>query len=78
MNVNDYISAEEVRRALRCIYRSDSESNLTKALLKSLSNDLRPIDEKGRWRPSPLLVLLFFLLCALAGVFLYFSIGARS
>ena len=78
MNVNDYISAEEVRRALRCIYHSDSESNLTKALLKSLSNDLRPIDEKGRWRPSPLLVLLFFLLCALAGVFLNFSIGARS
>jgi hypothetical protein len=78
MNVNDYISAEVVRRALRSLYRSDSESNLTKALLESLSNDLRPIDEKGRWRPSPLLVLLFFLLCALAGVFLYFSIGARS
>jgi hypothetical protein len=77
MNVNDYISPEEVRRALRSIYRSDPESNLTKALLESLSNDLRPIDEKGRWRPSPLFVLLFFLLCALAGVFLYFSIGAR-
>jgi hypothetical protein len=78
MDAEDYISPEKMRRALRSIYRSDSESNLQKALLTSLSNDLKPIDEQGRWKPSSLLVLLLFLLCALAGVFLYFSIGAHS
>lgn len=78
MDAQGHISAEEVRQALRSIYRADSETNLEKALLASFSNDLKPVNEKGRWKPSPLLLLGFFMLCALAGVFLYFSIGARS
>ena len=77
MDALSYISAEEVRQALRQIYRSDAESNLQNALLESLSDELRPLDEKGRWKPSPLLVLTVVLLCALAGVFIYFSIGGR-
>ena len=78
MDALGYISAEEVRQALRQIYRSDAESNLQNALLESLSDELKPIDEKGRWKPSPLLVLTVVLLCALAGVFIYFSIGGRG
>ena len=77
MDALGYISAEEVRQALRQIYRSDAESNLQNALRESLSDELRPVDEKGRWKPSPLLVLTVVLLCALAGVFIYFSIGGR-
>jgi hypothetical protein len=72
-----YISPEEVRQALRDIYRSDAESNLQTALFRSISDELKPIDERGRWKPSPLLILLFVLLCALVGVFLYFSLGER-
>ena len=72
-----YISAEEVRQALRQIYCSDAESNLQNALRESLSDELRPVDEKGRWKPSPLFVLTVVLLCALLGVFIYFSIGGR-
>jgi hypothetical protein len=75
MDALGYISAEEVRQALRRIYLSDAESNLQNALLNSLSDELKPVDEKGRWKPSPLLVLTVVLLCALAGVFIYFSIG---
>jgi hypothetical protein len=77
MDAQGYISAEEVRQALRQIYRSDAESILQNALLNSLSDELRPADEKGRWKPSPVLVLTVVLLCALAGVFIYFSIGGR-
>jgi hypothetical protein len=77
MDAQGYISAEEVRQALRQIYLSDAESNLQNALRKSLSDELRPVDEKGRWKPSPLLVLTVAILCALAGVFIYFSIGGR-
>ena len=73
-----YISAEEVRQALRKIYLADAESNLQNALRESLSDELRPVDEKGRWKPSPLLVLTVVLLCALVGVFIYFSIGGRG
>ena len=77
MDALGYISAEEVREALRQIYRSDAESNLQNALLESLSDELRPVDEKGRWKPSPLLVLTAVLLCALLGIFIYFSVGGR-
>ena len=77
MDALSYISAEKVRQALRRIYLSDAESNLQNALLNSLSDELKPVDEKGRWKPSPLLVLTVVLLCALAGDFIYFSIGGR-
>ena len=78
MDAQGYISPEEVRQALRTIYRSDAEANLQTALLQSFSDSLKPVDEKGRWKASPLLILLVSLLCALIGVFLYFSIGARA
>jgi hypothetical protein len=77
MDAQGYISVEEVRQALRQIYRSDAESNLQNVLRESLSDELKPVDEKGRWKPSPLLVLTAVLLCALVGVFVYFSVGGR-
>ena len=77
MDALGYISAEEVRQALRQIYLSDAESNLQNALRESLSDELKPVDEKGRWKPSPLLVLTVVLLCTLIGVFIYFSIGGH-
>ena len=77
MDALGYISAEEVRQALRQIYRSDTESNLQNAFLESLSDELRPVDEEGRWKPSPLLILTVVLLCALVGIFIYFSVGGR-
>ena len=78
MDTQGYISLEEVRQALRQIYRSDAEINLQSSLLESLSDELKPLDEKGRWRPSPLLILTLVLLCALLGIFVYFSVGARG
>ena len=77
MDAQGYISAEEVRQALKQLYRGDAESNLQNALRESLSDELRPVDEKGRRKPSPLLVLTVVLLCALVGIFIYFSVGGR-
>ena len=77
MDAQGNISAEEVRQALSQIYLSDAESKLQNALLESLSDELKPVDEKGRWKPSPLLVLTVVLLCTLIGVFIYFSIGGH-
>lgn len=78
MDTQGYISLEEVRQALRQIYSSDSEINLQNSLLESFSDELKPIDETGRWRPSPALILTLVLLCALLGVFVYFSVGGRG
>ena len=77
MESQGYISPDEVRQALRQIYRFDAETNLQSSLLESFSDELKPIDEKGHWRPSPLLILTLVLLCALLGVFVYFSVGGR-
>ena len=77
MNTYGYISVEDAREALQQIYCNDSESNLQTALLESLSDELKPIDARGRRRPNPTLVLPFVLLCALAGVFVYFSVGGH-
>lgn len=75
MDSHGYITAAEARRALREIFRTDSESNLQKALLHALSDDLRPVDGKGRWRPNPLLILLGLLGIAFGGIFFYFGLG---
>lgn len=77
MDTHGYISVEDAREALQQVYRNDSESNLQTALLEFLSDELMPIDSTGRRRLNPTLVLSFLLLCALAGVFAYFSVGGH-
>ena len=78
MDVQGHVTPEEIRRALLTMYRDDTESNMQQALLRLLADDLKPIDERGRWKPSPLLILVAVLVCALVGVFFYFTIGARG
>ena len=78
MDTQGYISPQEVRQALKQIYLSDAETNLQSSLLQSLSDELKPIDEKGHWKPSSLLILTLVLLSALLGVFVYFSVGGRG
>ena len=78
MDPRGYVTSTEMRQALRTVYQQDRETNLHKALLLALADDLRPIDENGRWRPNTLIVLVAVLLIVLLGIFLYFSIGARG
>ena len=78
MDPRGYVTSTEMRQALRTVYHQDRETNLHKALLLALADDLRPINENGRWRPNALIVLVAVLLIALLGIFLYFSIGARG
>ena len=77
MDIRGNVTAEETRHALRVLYRADTETNLPKAFLHALADDLKPVDENGRWRPNTLLVLGGAMLLLLIGVFLYFSIGGR-
>ena len=78
MPQEQYVSVEEVRHALRSLYRADPETNLQAVLSHALADPLRPIDGKGRWKPNPFFILLFICACALAGVFLYFSVGGSQ
>ena len=78
MDPRGYVTSAEMREALRGIYQQDGETNLHKALLNALADDLRPVGENGRWRPNTLMVLVSVLLIALLFIFLYFSIGSRG
>jgi len=75
MDAAGYVTPEEVRLALRKLHSEDIETNPEKALRQAFADDLRPVDERGRWKPSSLVILVGFLICALLGVFLYFSLG---
>ena len=77
MDAQGHVSPEEVRTALNSIYREDPESNLQRAMLRWLADDLKPIDERGRWKLSPLALLVVALLATVVGVFIYFSLGGK-
>jgi hypothetical protein len=75
MDAAGYITPEEVRLALRKLHSEDTETNPEKALRSALANDLKPVDARGHWKPSSLVILAGFIVLALLGVFLYFSLG---
>ena len=70
-----YITPEEVRLALRKRHSEDAETNSELTLRAALADDLRPVDVRGRWKPSSLVILVGAIGCALLAVFLYFSLG---
>lgn len=78
MRTRGYVTVTQMHEALRIAYREDPESNLQKALATAFADDLRPIDEKGRWKPSPLLILVGGIVLTVIIVFVYFSLGARG
>ena len=70
-----YITPEEVRLALQNLHFEDMETNPELALRAALADDLRPVDARGRWKPSSLVIPVGVIACAMLGVFLYFSLG---
>ena len=78
MRTHGYVSVIEMQQALRAVYREDPETNLQKALAAAFADDLRPIDERGRWKPSPVFILVGSLVLILIAVFIYFSIGGQG
>ena len=74
MDAAGYVTPEEVRLALRKLHSEDIETNPKKALRQAFVDDLKPVDERGRWKPSSLVVLVGAIVFALVGVFLYFSL----
>jgi hypothetical protein len=78
MKTRGYVTVAEMKDALRRLYKEDAETNLEKAFLSAMADDLKPTDESGRWRPSPVLILLSCVLFALFGLFMYFSFGGHA
>lgn len=75
MDSAGYITPEDVRLALRKLHFEDTETNPDLAFRAALADDLKPIDARGRWKPSSLVILVGVIACVLLGVFLYFWLG---
>ena len=75
MDAAGYVTPEEVRLALQKVHCEGIETNPEMALRHALADDLNPVDARGRWKPSSLLILAGVIVFALLGVFLYFSLG---
>ena len=75
MNANGYITPEDARLALWKLHSEDTETNPELALRAVLADDLKPIDARGRWKPSSLVILVGVIVFALLAIFLYFSLG---
>ena len=75
MDAAGYVTPEEVRLALRKLHSNDMETNPELALRSVLADDLKPVDARGRWKPSSLVILAGFIVLTLLAVFLYFSLG---
>ena len=75
MDAAGYVTPEGVRLALHKMHSEDIETNPELALRSALADDLKPINARGRWKPSSLVILAGVIVFALLGVFLYFSLG---
>lgn len=62
---------------LRQGYRSDDEINLEVVLRRSVSDPVKPVSEKGRMRPSVLVVAGCIMLFLIVASFADFSFGGR-
>jgi hypothetical protein len=75
MDTAGYVTPEKVYFALRKLHFEDIETNPEKALRHAFADDVKPVDARGRWKPSSLGILVGVIISALLGVFLYFSVG---
>jgi hypothetical protein len=75
MDTAGYVTPEEVRQALRKLHSEDIETNPEKVLRQALADDLKPVDARGRWKPSSRVMLVGAIVSVLLGVLLYFSLG---
>lgn len=62
---------------LRRTYHSDGEINLEAVLRRVASDPVKPVSEKGRMRPSVLVVVGSIMLFLTIASFAYFSFGGR-
>ena len=67
------IDLSEMRQHLLEFYAQDPESDWARNAKQLLADPVKPQNEKGRFRPHPILVLLGTIALITAGTFLYFS-----
>ena len=77
MCAQSYVSAEEVRQALRQIYRNDSETNLQNALLSPWRTNSNLSTRRAAGNPARCSFSRSFSCALWLVVFIYFSVGGR-
>lgn len=67
------IQANETREKLRLIYARDPEASLLHQVIRRLADPVKPLNEKGRFRPHPMLAWLTVIGLLAVGIFVYFG-----
>lgn len=75
MTTDRFITTAETREMLRRAYRADGEINLDVVLRRAASDPIKPVSEKGRMRPSMLVVVGSITLFLIVAGFVYCSFG---
>jgi hypothetical protein len=78
MDPQSVVTPEEVRSALRELYKQDRETNLEKAMLHAFADELKPVNKRGKWNPSSIAVLMTSLILVTVAIFLYFTFARPS
>jgi len=77
MSADRSITSKDAREMLRRLYRSDGEINLAAVLRRAVSDPIKPVSEKGRMRPSTVVVVSGVALFLILAGFMYFSFGGQ-
>ncbi len=78
MAADHFITTAEAREILRCSYRSDEEIKLEAVVRRAASDPIKPVSEKGRMRPSVLVLVGSVMLFLTVASFVYFSFGGHQ
>ena len=68
------LKTKEMSDRLRTFLEQDSRHGLIAMLRRTIEDSIRPFSEKGRFRVSPVLLLLAGLSAFSLVIFLYFSV----
>ena len=67
------VDVDNTREELRKLYVSDPEKSLVRTIVRGLADPVKPQNDKGRFRPHPVMVWLLAATLVAATAFLYFS-----
>lgn len=71
------ITTDEAREMLRRLYNADDEINLSAVARRAACDPIKPVSERGRMRPSIVVIVGGIMLFLVIASFVYFSFGGQ-
>jgi hypothetical protein len=69
-----YLTVSQMYERMQAMFRQRSDTGAGMAAADALLEPRNPFAKNGRRQPKPAVALIAFVLCALAAIFVYFSV----